>query len=194
MFAEHCHKRRSIGAWQPFIIGPLIGLAVGALNGILVAGLRLPALVVTLGTLYIVRGLDYVVSNSVDYNSQDLPKSLVKLGEKTYFGILPFPFLLVLIFMIVAGLYMSYGQELGVVAAVVIGGISINGGIGTPYGAVIGALLVQSIQGGLSALGVDAFWKQAINGTLLIIALFADRVLARRAEQALLAQRIKERA
>ena len=59
---------------------------------------------------------------------------------------------------------------------------------------MIGGLLVQSIQGGLSALGVDAFWKQAINGTLLIIALFADRVLARRAEQALLAQRIKERA
>ena len=253
LIADLCAKHPWFTTWHAFIVGPLIGAAVGVLNGFLVAGLRLPALVVTLGTLYIVRGLDYVVSNSVDYNAQDLPKSMVALGEKTYFGLLPFPFLLVLIFMITAGLYMRYrkpgrdryaigsnahaaelvgikvfqrtflafvfsgataglagvfylmrfaqvdatafyGQELGVVAAVVIGGISINGGIGTPYGAVIGALLVQSIQGGLSALGVDAFWKQAINGTLLIIALFADRVLARRAEQALLAQRIKERA
>ena len=251
--AAQCAAHPNYKVWQAFIIGPAVGLCVGIVNGLLVAGLRLPSLVVTLGTLYIVRGLDYVVSNSVDYNSQDLPKSLMKLGETTYFGLVPFPFVLVIIFMILASLYMKfrkagrdryaigsnppaaelvgikvfrrtfmsfvfsgttaglagvlylmrfaqvdatafYGQELAVVAAVVIGGISINGGIGTAQGAVIGALLVQTIQGGLSALGVDAFWKQAINGALLIVALFSDRVLARRSERALLAQRIKERA
>jgi len=45
----------------------------------------------------------------------------------------------------------------------------------------------------LAALGVDAFWKSAINGLLLIIAIYADRILASRTEKALLAQRIKER-
>jgi ribose/xylose/arabinose/galactoside ABC-type transport system permease subunit len=45
----------------------------------------------------------------------------------------------------------------------------------------------------LAALGVDAFWKSAINGLLLIVAIYADRVLAKRTEKALLAQRIKER-
>ena len=41
IIADLCHKHPSFTAWQPFVIGPLIGLAVGALNGILVAGLRL---------------------------------------------------------------------------------------------------------------------------------------------------------
>jgi rhamnose transport system permease protein len=86
-----------------------------------------------------------------------------------------------------------YGQELAVVAACVIGGVSIFGGTGTVVGAVIGALLVQTIQGGLAALGVDAFWKSAINGLLLIIAIYADRVLAVRSEKRLLQQRIRER-
>ena len=67
------------------------------------------------------------------------------------------------------------------------------GGAGTAVGVVIGALLVQTIQGALAALGVDAFWKAAINGALLIVAIYADRVLASRTEKALLAQRIKER-
>ena len=58
---------------------------------------------------------------------------------------------------------------------------------------MIGALLVQTIQGALAALGVDAFWKAAINGLLLIVAIYADRRLASRSEKALLAQRIKER-
>ena len=87
-----------------------------------------------------------------------------------------------------------YGQELAVVAAAVIGGVTILGGSGTTVGALIGALLVQTIQGGLAAIGVDAFWKAAINGLLLIVAIYADRVLARKSELALLAQRIRERA
>lgn len=237
---------------QCFIIGPIIGMAVGILNGLLVAGLRLPSLVVTLGTLYIVRGLVYVISNSVDYNAQEMPPSLLNLGQRVFFGLLPLTFLLVIIAMLTIGFFMKYtkpgrdayaigsnppaadlvglkvfrrtflafvfsgsmaglagvfylmrfaqvdstafyGQELAVVAAVVIGGVTIMGGSGTVVGAVIGALLVQTIQGGLAALGVDAFWKSAVNGLLLIIAIYADRLLAVRSEKRLLAQRIRER-
>lgn len=57
---------------QCFIVGGALGLAIGVVNGLLVAGLRLPSLVVTLGTLYIFRGAVYVVSNSVDYNAQEM--------------------------------------------------------------------------------------------------------------------------
>lgn len=237
---------------QCFIVGGALGLAIGVVNGLLVAGLRLPSLVVTLGTLYIFRGAVYVVSNSVDYNAQEMPPSLLKLGQTAFFGLLPFPFLLALILMVIVAWYMRftksgrdcyaigsnppaavlvglkvfrrtflaylfsgfiagiagvfylmrfaqvdstafYGQELAVVAAAVIGGIGLLGGAGTAVGVVIGALLVQTIQGALAALGVDAFWKAAINGALLIVAIYADRVLARKSEKALLAQRIKER-
>ncbi|MEI6307675.1 MAG: ABC transporter permease [Actinomycetes bacterium] len=250
--ADFCAKNPDFTWVQCFIIGPVIGIAVGILNGLLVAGLRLPSLVVTLGTLYIVRGVVYVVSNSVDYNAQEMPPSLLELGQKVFFGLLPFTFLLVIIAMLLMGFFMKYtkagrdayaigsnpaaadlvgikvfrrtflafvfsgfmaglagvfylmrfaqvdstafyGQELAVVAAVVIGGVTIAGGSGTVVGAVIGGLLVQTIQGGLAALGVDAFWKSAVNGLLLIIAIYADRRLAARNEQKLLAQRIRER-
>lgn len=252
VIADFCKKNPDFIWWQCFVIGAIIGLAVGVLNGLLVAGLRLPSLVVTLGTLYIVRGTVYVVSNSIDYNAQEMPPSLLALGQKVYFGILPFTFLLVIIAVLAVAFFMKYtksgrdayaigsnppaadlvglkvfrrtflafvfsgfmagvagvfylmrfaqvdstafyGQELAVVAAVVIGGVTIMGGSGTVVGAVIGALLVQTIQGGLAALGVDAFWKPAINGLLLIIAIFADRRIAVSSEKRLLAQRIRER-
>ena len=252
LVADFCAKNPSFTWVQCFVIGGLVGIIIGIINGLLVAGLRLPSLVVTLGTLYIVRGAVYVVSNSVDYNAQEMPPSLLKLGGTAYFGILPFPFLLALILMVVVAWFMKYtkagrdcyaigsnppaadlvglkvfrrtflayiycgfiagiagvfylmrfaqidstafyGQELAVVAAAVIGGIGLLGGAGTAVGVVIGALLVQTIQGALAALGVDAFWKAAINGALLIVAIYADRVLASRSEKALLAQRIKER-
>ena len=253
LIADMCAKNPDFTWVQCFIVGPLVGALVGILNGLLVAGLRLPSLVVTLGTLYIVRGLVYVISNSVDYNAQEMPPSLSEdLGQKVFFGLLPFTFFLVIIFMVVIAYFMKYaksgrdayaigsnppaadlvglkvfrrtflafvfsgamaglaavfylmrfaqvdstafyGQELAVVAACVIGGVSIFGGTGTAVGAVIGALLVQTIQGGLAALGVDAFWKSAINGLLLIIAIYADRLLAVRSEKRLLQQRIRER-
>jgi len=251
--ADICAKNPDFTWIHCFIIGPLIGMVVGVLNGLLVAGLRLPSLVVTLGTLYIVRGAVYVISNSVDYNAQEMPPSLLDLGQKVFFGIMPFTFLLVIIAMLITAWFMKYrkagrdcyaigsnppaadlvglkvfrrtflafvfsgamaglagvfylmrfaqvdstafyGQELAVVAAAVIGGVTILGGSGTTVGALIGALLVQTIQGGLAAIGVDAFWKAAINGLLLIVAIYADRVLARKSELALLAQRIRERA
>jgi rhamnose transport system permease protein len=250
--ADFCAKNPSFTWVQCFLIGGAVGIGVGLLNGLLVAGLRLPSLVVTIGTLYIVRGIAYVISNSVDYNAQELPPSLISLGQKVFFGLLPLPYLLVLILMVTVAWVMKYtkpgrdcyaigsnppaadlvglkvfrrtflayiycgfiagiggvfylmrfaqvdatafyGQELAVVAAAVIGGIGLLGGAGTAVGVVIGALLVQTIQGALAALGVDAFWKSAINGFLLIVAIYADRVLARRSEKSLLAQRIKER-
>jgi rhamnose transport system permease protein len=252
LVADFCAKNPSFTWVHCFIIGGIVGIAIGVINGLLVAGLRLPSLVVTLGTLYIVRGAVYVISNSVDYNAQEMPPSLLKLGGTAYFGLLPFPFLLALILMVVVAWVMKYtkagrdcyaigsnppaadlvglkvfrrtfiayiycgfiagiagvfylmrfaqidstafyGQELAVVAAAVIGGIGLLGGAGTAVGVVIGALLVQTIQGALAALGVDAFWKAAINGALLIVAIYADRVLASKTEKTLLAQRIKER-
>jgi rhamnose transport system permease protein len=252
LVADFCAKNPSFTWYHCFIIGGILGILIGTVNGLLVAGLRLPSLVVTLGTLYIFRGGVYVVSNSVDYNAQEMPPSLLKIGQTAFFGLMPVPFFLALVLMVIVAWYMKYtkagrdcyaigsnppaadlvglkvfrrtflayifcgfiagiagvfylmrfaqvdstafyGQELAVVAAAVIGGIGLLGGAGTAVGVVIGALLVQTIQGALAALGVDAFWKAAINGALLIVAIYADRILASRAEKALLAQRIKER-
>jgi rhamnose transport system permease protein len=72
------------------------------------------------------------------------------------------------------------GIELYVVAACVIGGVAIAGGVGTPAGALIGAVLLQTIAFALGALGVSQFWQQAVAGALLVAAIAFDRIVAMR--------------
>ncbi|SFP41971.1 ABC transporter permease [Tranquillimonas alkanivorans] len=62
------------------------------------------------------------------------------------------------------------GFELDVVAACVIGGISIAGGIGTVGGAVLGALFLGVIKNALPVAGISPFWQLAISGAAIIIA------------------------
>ena len=75
------------------------------------------------------------------------------------------------------------GIELGVVAACVVGGVAIAGGIGTVFGALIGALLLQTIVLALGALGVSQFWQGVVNGALLIAAISLDKVLSSRSQR-----------
>lgn len=64
----------------------------------------------------------------------------------------------------------ALGFELDVVAACVIGGISIAGGIGTVAGAVLGALFLGVIKNALPVAGISPFWQLAISGTAIIVA------------------------
>ena len=73
------------------------------------------------------------------------------------------------------------GAELAVIAAVVIGGTSFAGGIGTIPGAVFGAVLMQSLQSGMALLKVDAPIQDIIVGIVLVTAVGLDTVLRRRA-------------
>ena len=75
------------------------------------------------------------------------------------------------------------GYELPVIAACVVGGVSIAGGNGTVLGAFVGALLLQSIGSALSALDVPEFWQQAVNGSLLILAITVDKLATNRRER-----------
>ncbi|WP_432974751.1 ABC transporter permease [Dactylosporangium sp. CA-233914] len=62
------------------------------------------------------------------------------------------------------------------VAAVVIGGTSLNGGVGSIAGTVVGAVLIASIQNGLVLLNVTAFWQQVAIGSLILVAALLDRL------------------
>ena len=66
------------------------------------------------------------------------------------------------------------GFELDAIAATFIGGASATGGIGTVFGAVIGAFIMGTLNNGMSILGVGIDWQQAIKGTVLLIAVFFD--------------------
>ena len=67
------------------------------------------------------------------------------------------------------------GYELDVIAAAVIGGISLSGGRGTILGAVIGSLLMGILRNGLVLLNVSAYWQQVAIGLVIVLAVILDR-------------------
>ena len=73
-------------------------------------------------------------------------------------------------------------DELYVIAAAVIGGTSFAGGIGTIYGAILGALVMQSLQTGMVLIGFDAAIQQIVVGSVLVVAVWIDTVYRRRAK------------
>ncbi len=71
-------------------------------------------------------------------------------------------------------------DELRVIAAAVIGGTALSGGFGTIYGAILGALIMQSLQSGMAMVGVDAPFQNIVVGTVLVAAVFIDIVYRKR--------------
>jgi D-xylose transport system permease protein len=71
-------------------------------------------------------------------------------------------------------------DELRVIAAAVIGGTALSGGMGTIYGAILGALIMQSLQSGMAMVGVDAPYQNIVVGIVLVFAVFIDIVYRRR--------------
>lgn len=76
----------------------------------------------------------------------------------------------------------SMGQlaELSVIAAAVIGGTSLAGGVGTITGAILGALVMQSLENGMVLMGVSSAMRQIIIGIVLIFAVWFDVVYMKR--------------
>jgi ribose transport system permease protein len=210
----------------------LVGAFVGMLNGLLIAKLGLNALVTTLASLGILRGLVYILTGGTDRTN--FPDSFVVLGQGSLFGMpLPiwFALLITLIAMILmknlrflrrayfiggnlkaartlgfnvdrtiisyyviagslaalGGLIMtarvgsatttaSTGLELAVIAAVVVGGASLNGGEGSVFGAFLGVLLLTLINNILGILGVSTYWQTFVSGAVLLGAVVLDRL------------------
>jgi rhamnose transport system permease protein len=233
MFADH-----HMPILLVFVLGTLFGACFGLCNGLMVAYARVPSLVITLGTLYVIRGIDFAWAKGRQINAADMPDGFLSLGTKTILGFPVLPLITIAVLLIVgtvlrsartgrelyaigsnpdaavlAGIRVSrrvlgafiasgaiaglagvlfaarYGTldanagtgiELSAVSAVVVGGVAIFGGSGTVYGAALGALLLGAIRSALVILQVNAFWEQAINGALLLLAIGLDAYLAHR--------------
>ena len=61
-----------------------------------------------------------------------------------------------------------------------IGGTSLAGGVGTIFGAILGALLMQSLQSGMALLNVDSAYTNILVGGVLVLAVFVDQIYRRR--------------
>ncbi len=68
------------------------------------------------------------------------------------------------------------GMELQVIAAAVIGGANLAGGLGTARGAIIGAMLIEVIRNSLGLLGINAFWQGTFIGGAILFAVLFDRL------------------
>ncbi len=211
-------------------------LVIGAFNGVLIAYLRFPPFVVTLGMLSIARSLAMVASNNtvVFQFGPDHDKLLALGGGAWFFGIanpvlymivlalftgfvlrwtrfgryifaiggnehaatltgVPVQAIKVVVYMIsalsagVAGIIQTgwlgavttnigAGMELQVIAAAVIGGANLAGGVGTAFGALIGAALIEVIRNSLGLLGINAFWQGTFIGGAIVLAVLFDRI------------------
>ena len=70
--------------------------------------------------------------------------------------------------------------ELNAIAAVVIGGTSLAGGVGRVTGTLIGALLIGVLDNGLDLLSVESYYQQVIKGVLIVVAVMLDQSTTRR--------------
>jgi rhamnose transport system permease protein len=77
----------------------------------------------------------------------------------------------------------ALGFELQTVAASVVGGVSISGGVGTVPGVMLGALLLGIIQNSLTLIRISPFWQLAAQGLLILIAVISDRWILTRVER-----------
>jgi len=68
------------------------------------------------------------------------------------------------------------GTEMTIMAAIIIGGTSFSGGVGSVFGSLFGCLLLASINNGLVLMHVSSYWQNLVFGTILIIALVLDKV------------------
>jgi len=67
------------------------------------------------------------------------------------------------------------GYELDAIAAVVLGGTSLMGGVGTIWGTVTGALIIGLLNNGLTILGLSSFWQYVAKGTVIVLAVMLDK-------------------
>jgi rhamnose transport system permease protein len=231
----------------PWVLGfPLsigTGIILGLLNGALVILFRLPAIIVTLGTLNLYRGLTFIISDAKQIDRQYVPSTLKAMSQTSpIFGI---PWIIFIMFGVAALTYWfvmhtktgrqifalgsnpvaaplrginvtqvtlvvfaisgalaglagimyasrwgfvnpsntGAGFEFQVIAAVVIGGVSINGGVGTVGGVVLGVLLLGCVSSALPLIGIPGTAQNAIYGAVILVALLIDRLVRVRGQR-----------
>ena len=72
------------------------------------------------------------------------------------------------------------GMELTVIAATVIGGASLSGGVGTAVGAFIGAVMIATINNSINLMGINSFWSGTVTGVVIIVAVLIGTSAAKK--------------
>src|SRR6266511_2853432 len=148
--------------WLAIPLCLLIGLLIGAFNGLMILRFQLSAFIVTLAMLIVLRGLQTGATTG---------KSLSALAGLLLTGRL-------------GSVAAAQGQGLifQVFAAAVIGGVSLEGGKGTIFGALCGVIVLGLITNILTLAHVSGYWIQAIYGAIILVALVLARLTTGKAQ------------
>ena len=224
--------------WSAIPLCLLIGVLIGALNGLLVLKVRLNAFIVTLGMLITLRGLQIAITGG--QSVFELPESFKYLGRAAWFGVPLSVWLCIVLFavgivalgwfrhgrslyaiggnvdaaraagirtdnvvwivFIIASLLAAFagilfvgrlgsiaatqgqGMIFQVFAASVIGGISLNGGRGSLFGALTGVLVLKLIDNVMNFAGISPVWEQFLDGVIILGALVVSRFVSGEAQ------------
>lgn len=226
------------------LAGVVTGLLLGMFNGLLIAFLGIPPIVMTLGTLAVFRGMIIIIAGGDQVNAsemgvtfQSFPKQIL-LGLTTPVWIAIVVSILFWLFLNMTragrGLYavggnpvaarycgidqrmqellaysitgavsglcgylwvarygvayseIANGYELTVIAACVIGGVSIGGGVGSVAGTMLGALFLGIVMTALPVLQISPFWQMAISGAVILAAVVINARAERRPDKLIL--------
>jgi ribose transport system permease protein len=214
------------------------GLVFGVINGALIAFVRLPPFIVTLGMLTTVRGFARLLGNDTTVFNPQLPFAFIGNSSLVIVpGVASVPWLVIIALLVIVaswlilrrtvlgvhiyavggnesaarlsgikvwgvllfvygasgllsgvagvmqaarlyaanGLQLGQSYELDAIAAVILGGTSFLGGIGSIWGTLIGALIIAVLTNGLILLGVSDVWQYIIKGAVIIGAVALDR-------------------
>ncbi|MDU0293662.1 ABC transporter permease [Saccharothrix longispora] len=127
------------------LVGLGLGALCGAVNGVLVAAARVPALVITLGTLHVFRGVDHRWAGGRQINASDMPRDFLRLGTSTVLGVPVLAIVAMVVVVVVGYCLRSYrgGRELYAIgsepAAARLAGIPVGRRVFTAF-VVCGAL------------------------------------------------------
>ncbi|HCM25191.1 MAG TPA: ribose ABC transporter permease [Treponema sp.] len=222
--------------WGTVLFPILAGLLMGLVNGALVAYVKLPPFIATLGTMTTIRGLSYLIPDGTTVINNNL--NFAWIGND-YLG--PIPWLVVIALLVViltwfllrktvlgvriyavggnvqaarlTGIKVGFvlmfvygmtgllcglggvmtasrlysasgllgnGYELDAIAAVILGGTSVVGGIGSVVGTLFGALIMAVLNNGLTLMNVSFFWQMVIRGIVIILAVTIDKFRTKR--------------
>ncbi len=228
--------------WISMIIGLLVGVVCGFLNGLMITKMKLPPFIATLGMMMVTRGVALTITNA---NAWPAPEGFGALGNNTIFGVgsqfpgIPYPVLIMIAVAFIFGFILkrtrigrytyavgsneeaarlsgikvdqvkiinyifsallaslvgiilasrmvtsqpnsASGYELNAIAAAVIGGTSLMGGVGTVGGTVIGSFIIGILTVGLTMQGANYFMQQIVIGLVVIGAVAVDQLKGRK--------------
>ena len=223
-----------VNIWLAVLAGLALGTLGGLLNGFLIARVKLPALVVTLGTYALFRGIAYGFLG--DQAARDYPSAFNYLGQGHIFPLVPFSVVLFLVLAVIftlvlhrttfgrylfavgnnenatiysgvpvarlklilftlsgfisalAGMVLAdrfgstrpdigTGLELTVITAAVLGGVDINGGAGTMWGAALSLLLIGLMRFGMGLINIQGQVQGILIGLLLIFSILLPNIV-----------------